>query len=137
VDTWFYRVLAGINLDSTGCGFSKVVIKPYFPADLDYVSASVDTVRGLVSSSWRKVADGLALDVTLPVNSTGKICLHLAGLKNPVVKENGRVIYRKDGFVHGAAGVTGGKQEDDYLVFNVGSGNYSFWIGEGTVSALK
>jgi alpha-L-rhamnosidase len=137
VDTWFYRMLAGINPDAIGCGFRKVIIKPYVPADLDYASASVDTIRGLVSSSWRKQDNALRLDVTLPVNSIGKICLPSAGLKNPLVKENGKVIYRKGSFVPGVAGITGGKQEEDYLIFDAGSGDYSFWIGEGAVSALK
>ncbi len=129
VDTWFYRVLAGINLDASESGFRKVIIKPYIPADLDYVSASVNTVRGLVSSSWRKEANALVLDVTLPVNSEGKINFPLSGLTNPVVKENGRIIYQDDSSIPGVSGITAGKRQDGYLTFEVGSGDYSFWIG--------
>jgi alpha-L-rhamnosidase len=95
------------------------------------VSASVNTIRGLVSSSWRKETNALILDVTLPVNSGGKICLPLAGLKNPVVTETGNLIYQDASFISGAAGITTGKREEDYLIFHVGSGTYSFWIGEG------
>ena len=131
VDAWFYRVLAGINVDSPVYGFRRIMIKPYIPGDLSYVSASVNTIRGLVSSSWRKETNALILDVTLPVNSGGKICLPLAGLKNPVVTETGNLIYQDASFISGAAGITTGKREEDYLIFHVGSGTYSFWIGEG------
>jgi len=52
-----------------------------------YVNASVNTIRGLVSSSWRKEADALVLDVTLPVNSEGKICIPLIGVHKSCCKE--------------------------------------------------
>jgi alpha-L-rhamnosidase len=133
VDAWFYRVLAGINLDAAAFGFRKVIIKPYVPEDLNYVSASVNTIRGLVSSSWRKEADALALDVVLPVNSEGKICIPLTGFTNPVVKENGRVIYRNNKFVPGVPGITAGTREEGFITFNAGSGDYSFRIGESSV----
>jgi alpha-L-rhamnosidase len=132
VDAWFYRVLAGINLDSAASGFRKVVIKPYIPDDLKYASGSVDTVRGLVSSSWRKEADGLVLDVTLPVNCEGKIFLPLRGLHKPVVKEKGRIIHRNDSFIPGVSGIKDGKREEDYITFGVGSGMYSFRIADSS-----
>jgi alpha-L-rhamnosidase len=130
VDTWFYRVLAGINLDTSGYGFRKVIIKPYIPGDLSYVSASVNTIRGLVSSSWRKEANALVLEVTLPVNSEGKVSLPVTGIKNPVIKESGRVLYQAESYLPGASGITSGKREGEYISFNVGSGTYSFWIAE-------
>ena len=36
--TWFYRVLAGINVDPSVFGFRRIMIKPYIPGDLSYVS---------------------------------------------------------------------------------------------------
>ena len=129
VDAWFYRVLAGISLDYAASGFRKVVIKPYIPDDLKYAGGSVDTVRGLISSSWRKEADALVLDVTLPVNSEGNIFLPMRGLPNPVVKENGRIIFHNDSFVPGVSGIKAGKRENGFLSFSVGSGSYSFGIG--------
>ncbi len=132
VDTWFYRVLAGINLDAAASGFSKVVIKPYIPDDLQYAGGSVDTVRGLISSSWRKEADALVLDVTLPVNSRGNIFLPLRGLTNPLVTENGQAVFQNDAFVPGVSGIKDGKREDGFLSFGVGSGAYSFRISNSS-----
>ncbi len=130
IDSWFYKTLAGINIDSSAPGFEKIIIKPYIPGDLSHVNASVNTIRGLVSSSWRKEGDGLFLEVTLPVNSGGKVSLPLLGLKSPVVKEGGKVIYQDGSYIQSISGITAGKRDDGYITFDVGSGAYSFLIGE-------
>jgi alpha-L-rhamnosidase len=130
IDAWFYKVLAGINIDPSHPGFQRFTIKPYVIGDLDHVSASVQTIRGLVSSSWRKEKDSLTLDVLVPVNSQAKVSVPLLGLEEPVVRENKEAIYRNGSYVHGVAGISSGTREDSYATFEVGSGSYSFWIGE-------
>jgi len=96
VDAWFYKVLAGINVDLSAPGFEKVIIRPHIIDDLSHASASINTIRGLVSSRWAKKGKSLTLEVTIPVNSEGKVYVPTIGLKNPIVKENGKVIW-KDG----------------------------------------
>jgi len=130
VDAWFYKVLAGINQDPSAPGFKRVIIKPHILGDLSYVSASVNTIRGLVSSSWRREENALVLEVTLPVSSGGKVNLPLLGLKSPVVRESGRVVYKDGSYIQSVSGITAGKRDDRYVTFDVGSGAYSFWIGE-------
>jgi alpha-L-rhamnosidase len=130
IDAWFYRVLAGINQDLSAPGFRRLSIKPYILGDLNYVSASVQTIRGLVSSSWKTEQNNLAVEVSLPVNSEAEVNLPLSGLKNPVVKERGRVVYQDDSYVQGVSGIVAGKRNEGHITFNVGSGTYSFWIGE-------
>ena len=130
IDAWFYKVLAGINQDLAAPGFKRVIIKPYILGDLNYVSASVKTIRGLVSSSWRRENSSLVVEVTLPVNSEGEVNLPLLGLKVPVIRESGREIYKNNSYLPGITGITAGKRDDDYITFNVGSGAYSFWVGE-------
>ena len=132
VDAWFYKVLAGINQDPSAPGFKRVIIKPYILGDLSYVSASVNTIRGLVSSSWRREENALVLEVTLPVNSEGKVSLPLLRLKSPVVRESGKVVYKDGSYIQSVSGITAGKRDDGYITFDVGSGAYSFWIGESS-----
>jgi alpha-L-rhamnosidase len=132
IDAWFYRVLAGINHDLFSPGFRRVIIKPYIQEDLNYVSASVKTIRGLVSSSWRKEQNTLVVEVILPVNSEGEVNLPLLGLKDPVIKESGREIFKNSSYLRGITGIIPGKRDDGYVTFNVGSGAYSFWIGESS-----
>lgn len=91
VATWFYQSLAGIRPTSTA--YETLSIRPYIPAAavnsrvpentedidlspalLDHVSASIDTVRGKVSSQWRRRQDGrFDLAVTIPYNTEAEI----------------------------------------------------------------
>jgi hypothetical protein len=70
------------------------------------------------------------VEVIVPVNSEGEVNLPLSGLKNPVIKEGGRETYKNGSYIQGVAGITNGKRDDEYVTFSVGSGAYSFWIGE-------
>ena len=50
---WFYRALGGINLQPDGQGYQHLLIRPQVVEDLHWASASIETVRGLVSCSWK------------------------------------------------------------------------------------
>jgi alpha-L-rhamnosidase len=126
---WFYKTLAGINIDPSAPGFERINIKPYTVGDLNYASATVKTFRGLISSGWRKEKNSLFLDVTVPVNSKGRVSLPDLVLKNTIVKEGGKVIWKDNHYIQSVVGITSGKQENGYIVFEIGSGTYSFWIG--------
>jgi len=128
IDAWFYKVLAGINIDPSAPGFEKIIIKPHVVGDLKYVNASVNTIRGLVSSSWRKEEGSLTLEVTIPVNSKGKVSIPDLGLENPVVKEGNKIVWKDGAYVQGVPGLISGKREKGYITFEVGSGSYSFEI---------
>jgi len=80
VDAWFYKVLAGINVDPAGPGFRKVIIRPHPVKDLKYVSASVRTVKGTISSSWSNLTGSLSLKVSLPTNTQAKVSVPKMGL---------------------------------------------------------
>ncbi len=128
VDTWFYKVLAGINLDFAGPSSQQIIIKPYAVGDLKYVSASLKTVRGMVSSSWTKHRSSLVLNVTLPVNSEAKVSIPKIGLENIIVKESGKVIWENGSYVAGVAEITSGSENNKYVTFEVRSGTYFFEI---------
>lgn len=59
---WLYQYLAGIKVTSR----STVDIKPYRPAALPSVSASVKTPRGTVAVAW----DAAAITITIPPGMT-------------------------------------------------------------------
>jgi len=128
IDAWFYKALAGINIDPDAPGFERIIIKPHIVGDLKYVSASINTIRGTVSSSWRLEGNSLILEVSIPVNSRGEIHVPDLGLENPVVTESGKVVWRKGVYVKNSSGVISGRREKGYIVFEIGSGSYSFQI---------
>ncbi len=71
VGEWLYGDLAGIDQAADGVGFDHVMIHPHWSAPLDSVHAVYRSVRGTISSSWRKVGDRVFVTITLPANTTG------------------------------------------------------------------
>jgi len=123
-ELFFYKDLAGIGHGAPG--FRKINIKPCVVEDLTYTRASLKTVRGLVSSAWRKTADSFTLKVTIPVNSEAKISVPKIGLKGIIITESGKPIYKNGKFLKGIPGITSGVETKDYVTFETGSGNYTF-----------
>ncbi len=134
IDEFFYNDLAGIKgPDYYGPpymtpGFRRIRIEPHLLGDLKHASASIKTVRGMVSSGWKRTDDSVALDVSVPVNSEAKVSVPKAGLQSVTVEEGGEVIWRNGSYVGGVAGITGGSEKAECVVFDVGSGSYSFTL---------
>lgn len=131
VATWFYQSLAGIR--PTATAYESLRIRPYIPAaevnsrvpkdtqdtdlapaTLDHVSASIDTVRGAVSSEWRRRPDGrIDLAVTIPYNTDAEIWVPTQG--KPVTAPRGVAFVRDD--------TSGGAR---YEVYRARAGSYRF-----------
>ena len=109
-------------------GYGVIGIKPHVLGDLTHASASIKTIRGIVSSGWKKTGNSLVLNVTLPGNTTGRVSVPAMGLKHFLITEDGKAVWKDGAYVHGVAGITGGKQEADSITFDVGSGEYRFKI---------
>lgn len=73
VSAWMYNTLAGINLDAEHPGFGHIIIRPHFIDQLDWVSGSYQSVRGLIRSEWKRENGRIKLTVTIPANTTATI----------------------------------------------------------------
>ena len=93
VSAWMYRSLAGIDYLPEYPGFSRILIKPSFVSGLNWVEASYQSVRGLISSRWERAGDKVKLILKVPSNTQAE--LHLPyGSK---LEENGSAVTDKDG----------------------------------------
>ncbi|MDX9973764.1 MAG: family 78 glycoside hydrolase catalytic domain, partial [FCB group bacterium] len=110
ISAWFYKTLAGINVDPAQPGFKHVVIKPRIAGGLTWVKAEHESMYGTIKSAWRQEDGALKLDVTVPTNTTATVYVPATALES--VKET--------------EGLTGGKMEGGYAVFEVGAGEYRF-----------
>jgi alpha-L-rhamnosidase len=134
IDEFFYNDLAGIKGPEyygprfMTPGFREIQIKPYVPGDLEYSNASIKTVRGIISSGWKKTDNSLNLDVTIPVNATASVSVPVMELKNITITEGGKVVWKDGAYVSGVEGITGGKLESGYVTFDTGSGEYQFKV---------
>ena len=62
---WLLTHLAGIQATHR-----EIVLKPHIPKDLDWVRASMDTLRGTIESSWKKSGEMIEWTVKVPPNCT-------------------------------------------------------------------
>ena len=130
VDAWFYRFLAGIQLDLPEPGWQRIVVKPYVLGDLNFVSASVNTFKGIVSSKWTKHYDSLEFEVTIPVNTSATISVPKRGWEQVTIAEGGAVIWDNSAPAQAVAGISGGQEQEDWVTFELGSGSYCFEVRE-------
>jgi alpha-L-rhamnosidase len=108
INASLYTALAGI--EPTSAGYRTLTVAPQMPPDLHHVAATIDTVRGAVTSSWTRTDRGLTLDVTIPVNATATVSVPLVEGKH-VTTTRGATLLR---VANGAA------------VYAVGSGRWHF-----------
>lgn len=127
VSGWFYRKIAGIMPDSAYPGFGRFDIKPFVPSGLNEARASVETVRGKVSSHWkRSPKGGLTLNVVVPSGSRAAVWMPTLGLADFSISEGTRVVWQAGKFVGAVNGLQDAQEAGDWVRFDVTSGVYSF-----------
>lgn len=75
ISAWMYKHLAGINTDPVAPAFQKIIIKPSFVRELDWVKASIGSQQGSIYSEWKREGDKIILKVTIPATSTATVIL--------------------------------------------------------------
>jgi alpha-L-rhamnosidase len=127
VGAWFYNALGGINLSPDSVGYQHLRIAPQIVEDLRWASASLATIRGTVSSSWSHSPGLITLDVAIPVNSDAQVVVSAEEQMTDVaIREGDRVVWENGHYVGGDPGLTGATQDGRAIIFQVGSGTYSF-----------
>ena len=124
VDTWFYKTLAGIK--SLTPGWETFRIKPFISEDMNYVQASLNTIKGLIYSAWEKNDLNIKLTIIVPVGCDAEVWVPIKE-ENPIIKEGNTVIWDNEEKKSGHLGITFQSKMDDYVVFNIGSGYYEFY----------
>ncbi|HET7896942.1 MAG TPA: alpha-L-rhamnosidase C-terminal domain-containing protein, partial [Flavisolibacter sp.] len=116
---WLYENLGGIQSDTTAVAFQKIIMKPSFVRELEYVNASHRSPYGEIESHWKKEATELSWQITVPANA--KAVVYFPATSAGGIMENGQPAIK-------AEGVRFLKMEKGAAVFEVGSGRYSFTI---------
>ncbi|MBU7004210.1 MAG: family 78 glycoside hydrolase catalytic domain [Theionarchaea archaeon] len=117
IDTWFYRALAGIDIDPEQPGYSNVIIKPTVLPGLSWAGASIETILGRVSTDWGYRDGEYRLSITIPANATATIYVLARGAEG--VTESGEP-------ASSSPGVRFISREGGYVIYEIGSGTYEF-----------
>ena len=132
----FYESIAGIQEPSYygtrefKPGYGHIRIKPHVLGDLTHASASIKTVRGTISSSWKRTEDSFVLKVEIPVNATAKVSVPTLGQKEFSITEGDKAVWKNDSYIDGVAGVADARRDGDRVAFDIGSGSYRFEVTE-------
>lgn len=116
---WFYEGIAGIRQQDSSVAFRNLLIKPTVVGDITEASASFMSPYGKIISSWKLEDDSFHLKLSIPANSTALV--YLTAQKNGKVFEGGKPVQQLDD-IHFV------KKENNYLIYQVGSGNYHFEV---------
>jgi len=124
---WMLRTVAGIRTDPERPGFEAVRIEPQMVRDLGWASGSVMTVRGVVSSAWRRREGETVVEVSVPVGSEADVVLPVHD-KSVSVIEGEAELWLEGDFRADVPGVRDVERLDQGLVVQIGSGTYSFRV---------
>jgi alpha-L-rhamnosidase len=124
VGSWFYKALAGIDLDPEAAGFERIKLEPRMVRDLTYAAGSVDTLRGRVVCSWSRTAKSVSLEAVVPVGSEADIVLPKFNLRNVILKEGGKVVWEGKKPALPADGILSIVETAQTLTIKAGSGRF-------------
>jgi alpha-L-rhamnosidase len=115
VGEWLYGGVLGIDAEEPG--YKKIIIRPRPSKRLSYAKGYYDSINGRITVSWRIEGGAFHLNLEIPVNTTATVYIP-AGEKSRV--------YEGEKTAAEAEGVMFIRREGDFLLFQVGSGIYSF-----------
>jgi len=127
VSEWLFAGLAGIDFDDSIA--EGVRIDPAVVADLEWAEAGLDTVDGELRSRWAHTDGGLALEATVPWNTTASVHLPADGPVRVTEGSGDEEAVVWDGAVADPpAGIVDVTRTDAAVVVEVGAGSYSFVV---------
>jgi len=116
---WYYENLAGIKTDKVAVGFKKILMKPFFPAELNHVKASHKSPYGEIRSEWKKEANTLFWKISIPPNSSALVSI--PALSSDQVTEGGQKVELSEG-------IKLLDVNEGFVNLEVGSGDYEFKV---------
>jgi alpha-L-rhamnosidase len=73
IGDYFYKGLAGINIDEKNPGYRNIIIRPSVNNDVQWVKASRKSPYGTIESAWKKQGNEILMDFKIPVNATATV----------------------------------------------------------------
>jgi alpha-L-rhamnosidase len=117
ITEWFYKDLGGIDSDPAGPGFKRIFIKSSLVGDLKWARAGYDSIRGKITSDWRRDGDQFTLKVTIPANTTATVWVPARSAGE--VTEGGRPAKQ-------SRGVRFLREGGGCAIFEITAGEYAF-----------
>ena len=128
VDAWFYRTIAGVRCLEPG--WKKIAIKPPLFEGLNFAAARLKTIRGEIRLSWQRLENSFELIAQVPVGSEAEVFLPLL-FEEATLREGKKILWKKGKQKEILPEILFSGRKGEYLIFQIGSGYYSFRIESG------
>ncbi|WP_163581455.1 alpha-L-rhamnosidase [Gracilibacillus saliphilus] len=119
IGEWLYKVFGGIDSSTSYPGYKHILLEPRTGAEMDWVTASVDTNYGKVVSAWEYRKDVFTYHATVPVNTTATVILNSVSPEQ--ITEQGAPLSELEG-------VNSYRYENGSTFIELGSGSYDFKV---------
>jgi alpha-L-rhamnosidase len=116
--TWFYRKLAGMEIDPAEPGYRHIIYKPHTVPEISYVKYFNQTVLGDAGIHWKQSPDHFTMEVKVPIGSTATVFVPGSDLDS--ILESGHSVKDSD-FIRFVE-----ISDDGYVILKVPSGIYRF-----------
>lgn len=103
VGEWMWRHIAGLNPDDAQPGWKHFTVHPRPGGGVTWARAEYQSIRGRISSVWRRDGDRFDLAVTIPANTTATVIvpakdrLSISESGGPLAQTQGMSFVRMDG----------------------------------------
>jgi alpha-L-rhamnosidase len=115
VGEWLYQVVAGIDVESSGAGYKHIVMRPIPGGGITHAEASLDSIRGKITSAWKIEKDNFVWNITIPTGSTATV--YVPAKDEASVSEGGKPFSE-------SSGIKFLGMENDRAVLEIVSGKY-------------
>ncbi|MBI9017868.1 MAG: family 78 glycoside hydrolase catalytic domain [Phycisphaerae bacterium] len=119
VSQWFYNWLGGIQPHPEAIGFDRIIIRPQMPNGLNWVNCNYDSIRGNITSNWRKTPDSIIMEIEIPANTIAKV--YFPCDSSAAIKEN-------DISINQIKTVKFIRNENNAIIYEIQSGKYYFTL---------
>lgn len=114
---WMFENAAGIK--ATSPAYKTIMIKPEPDQRMGQLEASYQSISGRIESAWAFKENGLSIEIAVPVNVQAEIYIPANSVDK--ILESGKPVKL-------AEHVEFARMENGYVIFNCGSGQYSFFV---------
>lgn len=115
IGEWLYSHVAGLSIDVENPGYKHILFQPHPGGGLTNARAEIESMYGLVESSWKIKEGKFMYEVSIPANATATVTLPNA--KGKAVLLNAKPLNEERLKMASAS--------EDVLI-KLGSGNYTF-----------
>jgi alpha-L-rhamnosidase len=139
ISEWFFRTVAGIEVDETNPGFKHFILQPtpdnraQLPQNqqrITWANATFHSAYGNIASHWIRKNDGrITYSATIPANTTATLYLPVL-LETDSINERGVPAATAEGVSY--LGTVNGK-----AVFELQSGTYEFDVQQSSASGIQ